>query len=242
MFYIGVPTIERECHRTGKQIGFDYMQATVKSLTETSQTTDVCIAVFPSNVEPRPQLHGILADIEIVMPPKDVRLFVNSNRMLTWLVEHVKDEWFLTIQDDQKFTKRALDRIRDVARTLPSDVGMCSFYTPYKIEKQNWEPCRFRHYPARDVYGTLCMLWRVGCAHDFLQSPGVRAHTGWKGWDMVIKRWLMRNGRWSCYRHIPCLAQHVGVVSAAHHAWRGGRQTPNFPGVKFNAMKNVRKQ
>ena len=244
-FYIGITTIHRTCPNTGEVVGYAYLDRTLRSLLSSSNTDDVRVFVFPSNRSHQADLFEMLkgitedtgVDASAHWPDEDIRLFQNSNRMLRELCL-AADGPFLALQDDQKFCRRALDRIRDVATEVDGKVAMCSFYTPWAVPRQQLMPQRVGPYPSRDVYGTLCMLWNPIAAISFLNSDGVKAHTGWKGWDMVIKRWLVKS-RWTAVRHVPCLAQHTGVVSAAHHKWNKDRTTKNYLGDKFDAMSEL---
>lgn len=168
----------------------------------------------------------------------------NSDRLYQYLVD-LQVPFFLTIQDDVAFCRRAADRIYQLAMTvLPRHhippVGAISFYSPHddcgRARRALWR------YSGSMFYGELAVLWLRRCAIDFLKASNQsNAH------DLEIGRFFeARAGTWRLYGHSPCLAQHVGVDSARGDVPMTGaitnghrRQTQNF-NAAHDAVKEAK--
>jgi hypothetical protein len=229
-------------YRDGGDVGWDYLRRTVDAISHDGSHCQLDGHIFLSNRER--DAWGVIDSgpgrptMLIHLPPRDRNLFQNSvlaMRKMAEIAASLGDGWFLMLQDDVICCKRAMDRITRDAMDLLADpnTGMVSYYTPWEAKETN--RYRLERYPKRDIYGTLAMLWRVEAAAVFLDSQHVRAHTGHKGWDMVIKRWAMNQDVYGAKRSVPCLFQHIGVHSTCGHV--GGQlMTMNYAGNDFNAM------
>lgn len=213
----------------------DYVTKTIRQLRREGGVGTTEIHLFPT----APGIHVEGAD---VVHPTDepLNMVQNSDRLVRTLGE--MDEPFLQCQDDLQLCRRATQRMLHLARQMQDhpNAGILSFYTPWSTKPLPW---RIVKYPPSTVYGTLCNLWNPDAAIEFVdgwhhqkrEAVGGTGPTGMKGWDLMVKRWLMWSQRFTAYRHVPCLVQHTGQVSSSGKRL-GQRRTMNFAGAGVDAM------
>jgi hypothetical protein len=172
---------------------------------------------------------------------KTMGLVENSDRMMRYVAS--LDKPAIQCQDDIVLCRNAIDRVvQVVSEGRPPNAGLISFYTPIAAG----QPRGLYHYPAEALYATMLNVWYPSAASEFVfewwhpkrlcygdQKTGPR---GVKGWDLMVQYWLKWSKKYRAYRHIPCLAQHRGVVSASAKAV-GQRTSMNFKGVQYDATK-----
>lgn len=164
----------------------------------------------------------------------------NADRVLTELC-NLGEEWFLVIQDDVEFCRRAIDRIAQIPLLIMRDrsqrtpIGAVSFYTPYaaagKSPRSHWA-----YHPHR-FYGELAVLWRRPAAQEFLRtSDPAQAH------DLEIGRFFSEaKVRWRMVGHSPCLTQHTGVASARGAVTEGQQRVTMNYSAEHDAVRGAKR-
>jgi hypothetical protein len=117
--------------------------------------------------------------------------------------------YILFLEDDLIFNPHLAHNLRQWKPLREGWVGMASLYNPTIKEAVRYPEEHYFEAVPECVYGSQAYLFSRACgeyiAKHWSSVPGMQ--------DIKMSRLAARGG-WRIFYHVPCLAQHVGKVSA----------------------------